>query len=68
MVEADLLFREEGGEVPGSEATAVAAVWRLRTMITGQFGSFSLVMRSQRPLMMMVEGLGRLVRGWEVVF
>jgi hypothetical protein len=37
IVEADSLFKDEGGEGPGSEAAA--AVWRLRTMVIGQFGS-----------------------------
>jgi hypothetical protein len=66
IVEADSLFKVEGGNGSGDEEDAAAAVWRLRTMVTGQFGSFSLVMRSERPLVMMIKGLGRLVRGWQV--
>ena len=60
IVEADSLFRDEGGEGSGSEE---AAVCRLRTMAVGEFGSFSLLMRSKWPLMMMIDGLGKLVRG-----
>jgi hypothetical protein len=46
IVEAGSLFDEQVGDCSVPEAAA-AAVWRLRTMVTGQFGSFpSLVMRS----------------------
>ena len=60
IVEADSLFKEEGEEGSGSEE---AAVCRLRIMAVGEFGSFSLLMRSKWPLMMMIDGLGKLVRG-----